>query len=574
MRLELYYILFLFLPVMAYSQGIIIASNTYVIAGDGSIVLRANWANNGTFVHNNGVIVFAGTTQVIAGTSATTFNNITIATGSTTTISSTGHSLKAILLSNGTLQANGNLTLLSTAAQTALIDGSGTGEVLGNIDMQRYLPSGFGYRYFSSPFQAATVNEFSDDVNLNATFPAFYRYDENLPSSGWVRYTNTSNTLTPMQGYAANMGASSTAKTADITGVVNNHTITSATLYNHNQPYTLGFNLAGNPYPSPIDWNTASGWSRTNIDNALYYFNTGAGNQYTGTYSSYINGVSSDGIAGHVIAAMQGFFVHVSIGTFPVAATLSVNNNARLNNLLPDFHRLIPLTSPLLRLTAGFKDDVTAADPMVVYFDDNATKAFDTEMDALKLMNTDGEVPSLYVISPDAARLSICSWPGMKDSADVIQLGLKTERAGWITFNVSDLERIPYGQHIYLYDSKTGIRQDLEEHPGYRLYLNAGGYENRFFLVFRVKDPDTLPEAPTAIFNAYTAGGKLLAHIGEMRGEVCDVMITNMLGQVILRKQLYGNGYHDLGSAFRNGVYIVTFFVQQQKFSKKILISN
>lgn len=574
MQLELYYILFLFLPVTAYSQGIIIAPDTYVIAGDGSIVLRAGWVNNGTFVHNSGVIVFAGTTQAIAGTSATTFNNITIATGSTTTISSTGHSLKAILLSNGTLQADGNLTLLSTAAQTALIDGSGIGEVLGNIGMQRYLPSGFGYRYFSSPFQAATVNEFSDDVDLGATFPAFYRYDENLPSSGWVRYTNTSNTLTPMEGYAANMGASFTARTADITGVVNNNTITSAMLYNHNQPYTLGFNLAGNPYPSPIDWNTASGWSRANIDDAVYYFNTGAVSQYTGTYSSYINGVSSDGIAGHVIAAMQGFFVHVSTGAFPVAATLAVNNNARLNNLLPDFHRPMPLTSPLLRLTAGFADDATAADPMVVYFDDNATKTFDTEMDALKLMNTDVQVPSLYVIGSDAARLSICSWPGVRDSADVIRLGLKTERAGWITFNAPDLERIPYGQHIYLYDSKTGIRQDLEEYPSYRLHLNAGGYENRFFLVFRMKDPNALPAAATAIFNAYTAGGKLFAHIGEVPGEVCDVMITNMLGQVILRKQLYGNGYHYLGSELSNGVYIVSFYVQQQKFSKKVLISN
>lgn len=574
MQFKFYYILFLFLPLSLYGQGVIIPLNTCVIAGNGNIVLRGNWVNNGTFTHNSGTIVFAGTTQSLGGASPTSFNNITIATGSTTTISTTGHSLKAILLSNGTLQAGGNLTLLSTAAQTALIDGSGSGEVLGNISMQRYLPSGFGYRYFSSPFQAATVNEFSDDVDLGASFPAFYRYDENLPSNGWVRYTNPSNTLTPIQGYAANMGASFTAKTADITGVVNNHTITSAMLYNHNQPYTLGFNLAGNPYPSPIDWNAASGWSRTNIDNAVYYFNTGAVNQYAGTYSSYINGVSSDGTAGHIIAAMQGFFVHVSSGAFPVSATLAVNNNARINNLLPDFHRPMPFTAPLLRLTAGFTDDVPGADPVVVYFEDNATRAFDTEMDALKLMNTDVQVPSLYVIGSDAARLSICSWPGMQDSTDVIRLGLKTERAGWITFNAPDLERIPYGQHIYLYDSKTGIRQDLEENPNYRLYLNAGGYENRFFLVFRLKDPNTTPVATTAIFNAYTAGGKLFAHIGEVPGEVCDVMITNMLGQVILRKQLYGNGYHYLGSEFSNGVYIVSFYVQQQQFSKKVLISN
>ncbi len=26
-------------------------------------------------------------------------------------------------------------------------------------------------------------------------------------------------------------------------------------VYNNNQPYTNGFNLVGNPYPSPVDWN-------------------------------------------------------------------------------------------------------------------------------------------------------------------------------------------------------------------------------------------------------------------------------------------------------------------------------
>ena len=61
---------------------------------------------------------------------------------------------------NGNFLQGGNLTLVSTAAQTALITGSGTGNVTGNVTMQRYLPSGFGYKYFSSPFQAATVNEF------------------------------------------------------------------------------------------------------------------------------------------------------------------------------------------------------------------------------------------------------------------------------------------------------------------------------------------------------------------------------------------------------------------------------
>ena len=55
-------------------------------------------------------------------------------------------------------------------------------------------------------------------------------------------------------------------------------------------------NLVGNPYPSAIDWDASSGWTKTNIDNAIYFFKASGTDQYGGTYSSYVNGVSSDGI--------------------------------------------------------------------------------------------------------------------------------------------------------------------------------------------------------------------------------------------------------------------------------------
>jgi hypothetical protein len=65
--------------------------------------------------------------------------------------------------------------------------------------MQRYLPSTFGYRYFSSPFVASAVSEFADDMDLASSFPMFYRYDESRTSSGWVPYTTGTSLLNPMK---------------------------------------------------------------------------------------------------------------------------------------------------------------------------------------------------------------------------------------------------------------------------------------------------------------------------------------------------------------------------------------
>jgi len=403
-------------------------------------------------------------------------------------------SLSGILLCNGPLTTNGNLTLLSTVAQTALIDGSGSGQVSGNVIMQRYIPSGFGYKYISSPFQASTVNAFSSYVNLGASFPTFYNYNENITSAGWVSYTTTTNLLNPMQGYAANFGTAAIAETVAVAGVVNNGSL-SITLYNHNQPYTLGFNLVGNPYPSPINWNAASGWTKTNIDNALYYFKAGITDQYTGTYSTYINGISSDGLATNIIPSMQGFFVHVSNGSFPVTGTLGITNSVRINDLThPLLKSMKTDTLPLLRITAGFTDNVTTSDPAVIYFDSSATQLFDKNLDALKLMNTDILVPNLYTMTSDSSRLSIIAIPFPVDSIRRIPLGIKTAKDGWITFKASNIVQIPTKRYIYLVDTVAGISQDLRLNPQYSFFLKAGEYENRFSLVFSLTVLNNIPK--------------------------------------------------------------------------------
>ncbi|MEO5683526.1 MAG: T9SS type A sorting domain-containing protein [Chitinophagaceae bacterium] len=573
-----FYILFiavLLLPFCLVAQGLIIPSGAYVVASNGNIVVNRNWVNNGSFTHNGGTVIFAGTTQTLAGSTATTFNNLTTATGSTTTISSSGHKLKNILLSNGTLYANGNLTLLSTAAQTAAVDGSGSGNVLGNLIMQRYIASGFGYKYFSSPFQNDTVGDFSNDINLNASFPNFYRHDENQLSNGWINYTNGSGVLSPMHGYAANLGASTAAATVDLKGIVNNNTV-SLNLYNHNMAYTQGFNLVGNPYPSPVNWDAASGWTKTNIDNAVYYFNAGTADQYTGVYSSYINGVSSDGVAVGTIAAMQGFFVHVSNGSYPVAGLLSVNNNARIINSTAHFFRVgdVQDNQSLLRINAGLADQTNIADPLAIYFNDAAGGKFNRQLDALKLMNTDSLIPNLYAVSTDAKKLSIQALASSDDTLTVVPLGLATKKDGWISFKAIDIKDIPASLYIYLTDIGTGTNHDLRKDPVYRLHLVSGTYEKRFFLKFSSRALAVNNTTADADIKIYSAGGRLFVTADLAAGEKGNVTVTNMLGQVVWRQEISTNISGPMGAGFASGVYIVNFSSPATNFSKKIFLGG
>ena len=546
-------------------------SNIPIVRTSGTITTASN--SNLSFGSSGNTGGNAFTLPVGTFTSAPFINNLSIYRTNSLTLNEQMISLNGILLCNGPLNTNGNLTLLSTAGGTALIDGSGTSTIAGNVTMQRYLPSGFGYKYFSSPFQGATVSEFGDNMDLLAVFPSFYNYDESKSSAGWVTYTNSAGVLNPLYGYAVNFGSSVTAITADVTGVINNGNL-SRTMYNNNNTYTKGFNLVGNPYPSPIDWDAASGWTKTNIDNALYFFKASTTDQYGGTYSSYIGGVSTGGSSMNLIPSMQGFFIHVSNGTFPVSGTLGLNNNVRITDLTHSFTKSNGLNSiPLLRLTAGFSDDPSSADPMVIYFDEKASPGFDGNLDALKLMNTDLKVPNLYSVGSDGYNLSINALPVTEDSLLVVPLGLMTARVGSITFRIKDIGEFFSGTRIYLYDDLTKADQNLDLNKVYTIYLNSGEYNNRFSLRFMKGTAGISDENPvTDLFNIYSSHGILIAEIPLLPGKRGTLIINNISGQILFRKEIYTGGYQEIDPQLKTGIYFVRYISGNVSHTKKIFI--
>lgn len=567
---------YLVCPLFIVAQGIRIPAGAYVIANNGNIVTNNNWINNGRFTHNGGTVVFAGNTQQISGTQSSSFNNLTIATGSNTSILSAGHSIKKILKSDGTLNANNNFTLLANATQTALIDGSGTGEVLGNLTMQGYLLRGYGYKYLGSPFQSATVNEMSDDVNLSAVFPSVYRHDENQASDGWITYTNSANVLSPLRGYAFQMGNAKLANTIDMNGVVTNRNL-SISLSHNNQPYTKGFNLVSNPYPSPINWDASIGWTKTNIDNAVYYFDSDTtADRYSGSYSSYVNNVSSDGKANNIIPAMQAYFVHVTNGTYPVSASLGIGNGVRLTAVPQTYRRLGgPDSIPLIRLRASIRGN-DASDPTVIYFQNTATEKFDKNLDALKLMNTTAGIPSLYSIAADAQKLSINALP-LSDTSSYIPLGVQLLKDGQLSFFSEGIAALPANLYCYLFDAVTKKYHDLKMNTNYEFNLPAGMYESRFSLIFSRKIIFSLPvtaETATTQFQVFGMGRNIQLIINLPIGEKAEIRFINMVGQILFTKTYYQSGSYPISLSLPKGIYQVACYTINTVITKQILIGD
>lgn len=455
------------------------------IINKGNLILYGSILDSAALIRNTGTITLQGNvTQYLYGnmfyansTGGLTFNN-----GAGVNLVGNLYIYGNLLLNSGQFRTGGTLTLASNADSTGSIDGSGSGTITGTVTMQRYLNAGYGYKYFSSPVSNATVSAFANLVALSASFPNFYSYNESTDTTGFVTDTVGTSPLIPMAGYAADFGSSTAPKLVVISGILNTGAISIA-VTNTNRKYTQGFNLVGNPYPSPVNWNAVSGWTRTNLDNAIYYFDTGSTDQYSGTYSTYVNGVSSNGVADSIIASMQGFFVHVTNGTYPVNGTFGANNSVRINSN-PYFHRAglsVRHSGPaLIRFGARFQGSAQG-DPVVVYLDSASTTEFSKSRDAIKFMNTGSSVPNLYLVRPDHENLAIKAFFGIRQLGN-IPLGLEIKTGGMLDLNLMDIQQLPAELEVYLVDLTTGISQNLRQNPVYSVRLDRGRYENRFQL--------------------------------------------------------------------------------------------
>jgi hypothetical protein len=338
---------------------------------------------------------------------------------------------------------------------------------------------------------------------------------------------------------------------------MNNGSFTATTSYTSTAASgNQGFNLVPNPYPSAIDWLALSGWTKTYIDNSVYVWNSAVS---ISQYATFVNGAGTNG-GSQYISPGQAFFVHAN-ASGPV---LFMNNSVRLHNTVL-FLKKDSILPNLLKIHA---DAGGGSDEIVVRFADGATTGFDGQWDAFKMSGGEN-APQMYTVTADGIDLAVNRLP-LSASEVVIPLNFSFNAATDISFTASGMESFSPSTIIYLEDKSLSKMVNLKQEPVYTFSYQAGSAADRFTLHFN--GILGISENNTSISGkAFISNGRIYIEVPSMQGQLSDITLYDMLGQLIRRQEKPVNGIISIEAPLAQGVYIVSVSSEGRNFITKVI---
>lgn len=508
----------------------------------------------------------------------------------------------AVTPRNGTLATSNKLKLVSNASGDALI-AAGTGTYIsGNVTVQRYMPAKATrrWRFMASPVTSSTLADWKNSIYITGAGGAtngfdptssnqagVYTYNESVITgdlnSGWTAATNISNALTPGKGFRVFVRGDRTpgrldgsitsqnAVTLNVVNPVNTGTInmnatftTSGTLVND------GWNLMGNPYPSPIDWNafhTAgrtgsspnySGTDYARLDAVVYIYDP-ASNGYT-SYNAF-SGAYVGSLSNGIIPSGAAFWVKAS------AASPSMNMKEVYKTTTASAGSVFKTGTAQQQFTIRLATaaDTETYDEAVIKYVNEADAGFDA-YDIRKMYG--GDV-NISCIASDASFLS-ADYKPFNGKSDSIMLSAGFAASGNYSFEFSNIDHLVQGLPVYLVDLYTNQKTDLRTTAAYPFTVdinNAATKGNGRFMIV-VGDGETTTATPEiskvenklVLFPTVTQGPVSIRTISSSNNEI-KVNITDVSGKtttIPLVKQ-WNSGRIELDlSAFAPGSYFVT----------------
>lgn len=461
------------------------------------------------------------------------------------------------LTASGEFKNDGELIIKSSVNGDGSFIDNGIMSGTGSVTIGRYLQS-MAWHYVSPPISDGLSGIFFD-IFLT-------QFDEFSGTYSNIVPENIG--LSPMKGYGAWAHDTLTGNIAvDYVGTLNVGNQTSAVLTNTSTALHMhrGYNLVGNPYPSAVDWDIVAGWSKTNLDAAIYVWNPAKGN-----YGTYVDDIKSNDVT-NIIPSGQGFIVHVN-SSF-ATGLLEVNNAARFHDNTPfykDTDDDIITNSELLALSIS-TDMNSFADEAIIRFEENATPGFDPSFDAYDITGLN-ESPNIYTVSNDDVNLSINSYTNFEENI-IISLGCYVGTDGYYAIEATSILNFPENTVVFLEDKFENVFVDLTKQNAYTFYGSQIDEPDRFSLHF-IKNPDnTIEFAESCCVKIYTLNSAIRLKRLDSNMLNGNLQVFDLMGRLIVEKYIAGSNQYTL-PVNANGILMVKYYddVNRKEYLDKVHI--
>jgi hypothetical protein len=570
--------------------------------------------NNGTITNTDGTLRFSGPVTV-AGTNAINTKNLTVAHSGTSTLNNRINVTGALTVSNGTLDANNNLTLVSNAEGSAVI-APVLGSITGKVTVQRYIAQGKRAFRFLTP-SVTTDNFISGNWQLGTHItgsttgangfdttvsgsPSMYTYNnQQATGSGWAAIASTDGTnLNAMQGYRVlirgdrtpglltqasqanmNVPVTLTATGTVTTGTVTfNSSSTPVPINNTSNSTTDGYSLIGNPYVNTLNWNTLT---KTGLTNTYYVWDSNMGtSDQRGRYVAYNSTTFSNNASSSVnqyIQPGQAFFVkNTTLGT---AGSITFNESNKLGTNINNFYRTTNTNFSRLELQVYQTSELALGgypiDAAVSVFDNQFTNAIENG-DVAKLSTG---IENISFLNSNLT-LAIDARPQVV-ATDELQLQLQQFQANKsytfrTHFNNFDPATTPFLVDTYL-NQYAALENTATTDFAFTTTTDALSYgTNRFKIVFQnnaLNNPNFNAENIVVYPNPVTNNLFNIALPSYLTGEVA-IKIINTIGQTVYETKTKAQNTITItpNSILTQGLYFVELTNQGKSSTKKITI--
>ncbi|MGB1104260.1 MAG: T9SS type A sorting domain-containing protein [Crocinitomicaceae bacterium] len=478
--------------------------------------------------------------------------------------------------------ASTKFVVTSTGADQSGRIGSiiGSSSVTGNLTVERFIPAGWAdWRNICSPVIGSTFDDWDPDLAMSGPdFPDGCAYELDgycFRSVTWTDHSikydvlSSSDPIVNLRGYEVFMGTD--LETFEGTTLRSQGTLNPATEVV--KSFTTGWTIMGNPYASPIAYNTLT--KSGSISRYFYVYDAS-----TGGYQWYdqdsetasIPEITGDGL----IASGQAVWVYAgSVGTVTFTQANKVSADAT-------YIRTADAEDNNLHLTLT-ENETPYACTVMLQEKAGATDGIDDIMDIRHLSTGKERAPSIAVKDGDNLIRKNCIAPDTRDKS--FDLFVRIVNDAYHTVSLGNWAYFRDYQDILLYDHKTGETIDLKE-ENYVFYGEAEESENvRFTLILRnAADAEDVGievvenESGTAIQNnlEITQMGNLLNVQSDITYRAPTVItLTNILGQEIVYKTtttlLSGKNLITLPENL-TGFHIITFTTGDEVVTQKVIL--